>query len=147
MSYSGTFKPKNPQKYRGNANNIIYRSTWEARYMTWLDNSPSVIWWTSEELAIPYISPIDEKRHRYFVDFVVNLDTKTGPKVFMIEIKPFKQTQEPKAQKRITKKYLTEVATWGINQAKWKAAEDYCLDRKWTFKILTENELFNSTNK
>ncbi len=147
MSYSGTFKPKNPQKYRGNANNIIYRSTWEARYMTWLDNSPSVIWWTSEELAIPYISPIDGKRHRYFVDFVVNLDTKTGPKVFMIEIKPFKQTQEPKTQKRITKKYLTEVATWGINQAKWKAAEDYCLDRKWTFKILTENELFNSTNK
>ena len=59
----------------------------------------------------------------------------------MLEVKPKKQTQEPLQQRRVTKKYITEVATWGVNQAKWKAATEYCLDRGWEFKILTEDHL------
>ena len=75
------------------------------------------------------------------MDFFVKFQTKTGSEVYLIEIKPKKQTQQPQVKKRVTKQYINEVATWGINQAKWKAAEDYCLDRGWKFKILTEDEL------
>ncbi len=143
MSYSGTFKPKNPQKYMGNPTNIIYRSTWEARYMTWLDTTPSVVEWSSEEIIVNYLSPIDGRIHRYFPDFVVKIKNKDGSiQTYMIEIKPDKQTREPEKQKRITKRYVQEVATWGINQSKWKAAKEFCEDRKWKFMVLTEKHLF-----
>ena len=142
MAYSGRFTPTNPQKYIGDHRNIIYRSSWEARVMHKLDLADWCISWASEELAIPYLSPIDSRLHRYFPDFLVKYKDKTGKvKTMMIEIKPKKQTGPPQPKKRITKQYITEVATWGVNQAKWKAAEEYCLDRGWEFKILTEVEL------
>ena len=141
MAYSGIFKPKNPRKYVGDHTNIIWRSTWECRVMTWLDTNPNVISWASEELIIPYVSPVDGRWHRYFPDFLVKVNTQQGPKTMLIEVKPKKQTQPPKQQKRVTKKYITEVATWGVNQAKWKAAEEYCLDRGWEFKVITEDHL------
>ena len=59
----------------------------------------------------------------------------------MLEIKPKKQTKEPEQQRRVTKRYITEVTTWGVNQAKWKAATEYCLDRNWEFKLITEDHL------
>ena len=59
----------------------------------------------------------------------------------MIEIKPYAQTKPPEKQNNVTRKYLNEVATWGKNDAKWKAAASYCSDRKWTFHVLTEREL------
>jgi len=142
MAYSGTFRPKNPGKYAGDPNNIIYRSTWEARVMTWLDKNPSIVTWASEEIAIPYHSPVDNKWHRYFPDFLVKVKTQDGKtKTMMLEVKPKKQTQPPEQQKRVTKQYITEVATWGVNQAKWKSAIEYCKDRGWEFKILTEDHL------
>ena len=79
--------------------------------------------------------------HRYFIDFYVKKQTNQGPKVFLIEIKPKKQTKEPEKKKRVTKQYIQEVATWGVNQAKWQSATEYCLDRGWQFKILTEDDL------
>ena len=142
MAYSGKFTPKNPQKYVGDYTNIIYRSSWEARVMNWLDKEPSIISWASEELVIPYVSPVDGKRHRYFPDFLVKVKTKDGKqKTMLIEIKPKKQAMEPVKKKRITKQYIQEVATYGINQAKWKAATEFCLDRGWEFKVLTEEHL------
>ena len=135
----GYYKPKNPQKYKGDPTNIIYRSWWECLYMMRLDSDPEVIWWQSEETIIPYRSPIDQKIHRYFVDFTVKYKSKTE----LIEIKPFKQTQPPVITegKKKSRKYLNEVMTWGVNSAKWKAAQEYCKDRGYIFKILTENEL------
>jgi hypothetical protein len=59
----------------------------------------------------------------------------------MLEVKPKQQTQEPKVQKKKTRKYLTEVMTWGVNQAKWAAAREYCLDKGWSFMLITEAEL------
>ena len=110
--------------------------------MSWLDNSPDIISWASEELTIPYISPVDGKRHRYFPDFLVKVRAKDGKfRTLMIEVKPKKQAMEPVRKKRITKQYIQEVATYGINQAKWKAATEYCLDRGWEFKVLTEADL------
>ena len=142
MAYSGTFKPKNPGKYAGDPNRIIYRSTWEARVMTWLDKNDNIVKWASEEIAIPYYSPVDNKWHRYFPDFVVKVKTQNGfTKTMMLEVKPKKQTQPPEKKKRVTKQYITEVATWGVNQAKWKFATEYCKDRGWEFKILTEDHL------
>ena len=142
MAYSGRFTPKNPQKYIGNPNNIIYRSSWECKVMSWLDRNSDILSWASEELIIPYISPVDGRRHRYFPDFLVKVKTRDGVvKTMILEVKPKKQTEKPEQRKRITKQYINEVATWGVNQAKWKAATEFCLDRGWEFKILTEEHL------
>jgi hypothetical protein len=145
MTYKGKFTPRNPQKYRGNPTNIIYRSSWEARAMRYFDMTDNVLEWQSEELAIPYKSPIDGKWHRYFPDFIIKVKDKNSiTKTLMIEIKPNHQTKQPipkKIGQRTTKKYLNEVVTYAINSRKWEAAQEYCKDRKWEFVILTEKEL------
>ena len=136
------WKPKNPQKYLGDYNNIWARSSWEVRVMNWFDRNPDVIEWGSEELVIPYISPVDGRPHRYFPDFFVKVKTKEGKtKTMVVEVKPDRETKEPKQKQRITKQYIDEVVTYGVNQAKWKYAEEYCLDRGWEFKVLTEKHL------
>ena len=141
MSYKGTFKPKNPTKYNGNANNIIYRSLWELRVMKYLDDHPEVIWWASEELIIPYYNPIDNKKHRYFPDFVAKMKRKDGTVMtYVIEVNPEIQTKKPE-QKRKTKRYIQESMTYIVNQSKWKAATEFCNDNGWEFKIITEKHL------
>jgi hypothetical protein len=101
-----------------------------------------VIQWSSEELTIRYISPIDGKVHRYFPDFVVKRRNKEGKiETLVLEVKPLEQTKEPKKQTKITKKYINEVKTWGINKYKWEAARKYCEERDWKFQIITEKEL------
>lgn len=140
-TYKGWFKPINPNKYKGDANNIVYRSSWERRVMKWLDEHPDVIWWGSEELFIPYRSPIDNKMHRYFPDFIAKMRQKTGlVMTYIIEIKPLAQTKQP-VQKRKTKKYLQEAATYVVNQAKWRAADIFCQEHGWKFMVMTEKEL------
>jgi len=135
--------PKNPRKYDGDANNIICRSSWEVKVCVWLDTAVNVISWKSEEIVVPYMSPVDQRYHRYFVDFFCKIKSKDGTiKNYLIEVKPYKQTQEPAIKKKITKQYITEVTTWAVNQAKFKAATEYCKDRGWEFKILTEMDLF-----
>jgi len=142
MTYSGRFTPSNPQKYVGDYKNIIYRSSWECRFMHKFDISDWCVSWSSEELAIPYLSPVDNRWHRYFVDFIIKVKDKNGElRTWMIEVKPKKQTQPPEIKKRVTKQYINEVTTWAINEAKWKAAKEYCLDRKWEFVIFTEDQL------
>jgi len=142
MAYRGIYKPKNPQKYVGDANNIVYRSSWECRVMTWLDNNNDILSWASEELIIPYVSPVDGRTHRYFPDFVIKVKTRDGKtRTMVIEVKPERQTLAPEKKKRVTKHYINEVVTYGINTAKWKAAEEFCLDRGWEFKIITEKHL------
>ena len=142
MAYTGFFRPKNPQKYRGDPTNIIYRSSWELKLMGWFDGHPDVLEWSSEEIIIPYRSPIDGRVHRYFPDFYVRKRNKDGVvETIIVEVKPYAQTQEPKKQSKVSKRYINEVKTWGINSYKWKAARDYCEDRKWKFQIITEKEL------
>lgn len=144
----GFFKPKNPKKYIGDPTNIVYRSGWERRVMQSLDDNLNVIRWASEEVVIPYKSPVDNKIHRYFVDFYVEAVGKDGEmKIMLLEVKPKDQTQEPKKPKRTTKRYITEVMTYGINQAKWQAAEDFCKHKGWEFRLITEQELFGKKSK
>ena len=141
MSYKGTFLPKNPAKYNGNSKNIIYRSNWELRVMKYFDDHPNVIWWASEELPIPYVSPVDNKTHRYFPDFIVKMRLKDGKiTTYILEVKPLAQTKMP-VQKRKTKKFIQEAATYAINQEKWRAADLFCREHGWQFKVITEKEL------
>jgi len=142
-TYKGYFKPRNPAKYKGNPSNIIYRSRWESLLMSKLDEHPDVISWGSEEVVIPYRSPIDGRVHRYFVDFIVTTINKQGIKeTTLIEVKPASQTRPPVlTEGKKNKRYIQEVMTWGVNEAKWKAATEYCKDRGWKFQIFTEKEL------
>lgn len=136
--HQGRFKPRHPDKYKGDPTSIIYRSSWELRLMSYLDKHPDVVQWSSEEMFIPYRSPVDNKIHRYFPDFIVKM--KNGETV-MIEVKPAKQTQPPKKPQKVTKRFVNEVFTYGVNQAKWEAAKQYCEKNGWKFQIMTEKEL------
>ena len=114
--------------------------------MKYFDSSPNVLEWSSEEVIVPYKSPADGRYHRYFPDFVITMrDRNSNIVTKMIEIKPFKETQEPKkpanSSKRPSRKLLIEVMKYGINSRKWEAAREYCADRKWEFVVLTEKEL------
>ncbi len=139
----GKFKPINPGKYIGDPTEIVYRSGWEAKLMRKLDESPSVIGWNSEEVVIPYISPVDGKAHRYFVDFLVVAKSPKGDKVItLIEVKPYDQTVPPKVGKgKRQDRLISELSTYAVNQAKWAAAEEYCKRRGWHFKVLTEKSI------
>lgn len=138
----GRYIVRNPEKYLGDYKNVIYRSSWELKFLSWCDTDPNVVGFSSEEIVVPYKSPVDGKYHRYFVDMFVKIKNKDGVvKSYLVEVKPKKQTQAPTPQPRKTKQYINEVVTWGINQAKWAAAEEYCMDRGWEFKILTEDHL------
>lgn len=140
--YKGRYKVNNPKKYTGNPTNVIYRSMWEFKFMKYCDNNPNVLEWGSEEVVIPYLSPVDGKVHRYFVDFYMKVQESTGQiRKYLIEIKPSKFTQPPAVPKRRTRQFVQEVYTWGVNQAKWKAARDFCENRGWNFEIITEKEL------
>ena len=142
MSYKGKYYPSFPRKYKGDPTNIIYRSLWERKFMVYCDKNDKILEWGSEEIALPYRSPIDNKVHRYFPDFVIKVKESTGNiKTYVIEVKPKKQTVEPKKRSKVTKSYIHECKTYAVNQAKWKAAKEFCDDRLIEFKVITEEEL------
>jgi hypothetical protein len=142
-SYKSKYRPTYPQKYKGNPNNIICRSSWERRFCHWCDMNENILEWGSEEFSIPYISPIDNRVHKYYPDFIIKVKESSGQiKTYVIEVKPEKQTREPVKKTRVTKSYIYEVTTYAVNQAKWKAANEFCKDRLIEFKIITENDLF-----
>ena len=143
MSYKGKYKPSHPEKYNGDPTNIIYRSLWERKFCVYCDTNEKIIEWSSEEKAIPYRSPIDGKIHRYFPDFLIKVKESDGSiKKYVIEIKPSKQTVPPQKPKRQTKQYISEVYEYAKNQSKWEAAREWCADRGYEFKVITEKELF-----
>lgn len=138
MSYSGKFRPKNPQKYKGDCSQICYRSSWELAVMAWCDEQSNVISWSSEELVIPYLCPTDGAYHRYFVDFQITVESG---KTYWIEVKPKKHTQPPKKPKKQTRRYINEVMTYVKNQAKWKAADELANKNSASFQVWTEDTL------
>ncbi|OUV20473.1 MAG: hypothetical protein CBC55_09100 [Gammaproteobacteria bacterium TMED95] len=136
-TYKGRYKVKNPAKYDGDHTQVIYRSYWEKFAFMWCEKQSNIKSWSSEETVIPYISAVDNKYHRYFVDLKINT---TDGRTILIEIKPKKQTKPPAGKKR-TKRFINESLEYVKNQCKWKAAQDYCLDRNWKFQIWTEDTL------
>jgi hypothetical protein len=133
---------KNPAKYVGDISKIVARSSWEKKLMLFLDTNPSILKWTSETFIVPYISPIDSRPHRYFVDFAVIYKTKSGEvKKAMIEVKPAAQARPPERKKKRQATFLKEIETYEINQAKWKAASEFAKKQGMDFLVLTEHEL------
>ncbi len=142
MAYKGKYEVKNITKYVGNPTKVIYRSLWERRFMVFCDTNKNILKWSSESVIVPYISPIDNKPHRYFVDFIIEyVDTAGQYITTLIEIKPKKQCKEPTRKKRVTKSLIKEMMRWEVNKAKWDSATKYAKKRGWGFKILTEDEL------
>lgn len=152
MAYKGRFKPKNISKYRGDPTKIIYRSLWELKVFRICDDHPDVIWWASEETVVPYQLSWEppDKYHRYFPDIVMCKKLSNGKtETTMIEIKPLSQCAPPdKSRKnntpsgRVSRRYLNEVKTYGVNDAKWNAARIYCKSKGWKFEIMTEKDIF-----
>ena len=142
MSYKGKYKPLHPYKYKGDPTKIIYRSLWERKFMQYCDDNMNILEWGSEEMYVWYKSPIDNRAHRYFPDFYIKVKENGGKiKKYIIEVKPKKQTKAPPKPKKQTKSYLREAFEFAKNKAKWKAANEWCLDRGFEFKVLTEKEL------
>jgi len=141
MAYKSKYKPENPNKYIGNPNNIICRSSWERKMCKYLDLNENVIKWASEEFSIPYYSLVDNKWHKYYPDFLCEIKNKEGEiKTYVLEVKPLKQTKQP--ENKSGKKNLQEMARFSINKSKWEAAKKLCDENGWIFKLITEKELF-----
>lgn len=142
MYHKRKYKPIYPEKYEGDPTSIIMRSSWETRFAVWCDRNPAIVKWSSEETIIPYRCHTDNRIHRYFVDFRIKLKQTDGTiKTYIVEIKPHAQTKPPEYPGRKTKRFITESLTFVKNQSKWKAAEEWCKDRGYEFKIITEREL------
>jgi hypothetical protein len=143
MAYSGKYRPQNVKKYVGDPTKIIYRSLLERRFMVFCDNNSNVLKWASEELSIPYFSPIDNRMHLYYVDFIIEVKAADGKvKTYLVEIKPERQTKQPKdSQNKSKRTFLKEMSTWTINNRKWQAAEKFAKENNWEFKIITEKTL------
>ena len=142
MAYKGKYKPLRPYKYKGNPTKVTYRSLWERKFMQYCDDNINVLEWASEEMFVWYKSPVDNRAHRYFPDFYIKVKENNGAiKKYIIEVKPKRQTKPPAKPKRQTRGYLREAFEYAKNKAKWKAANEWCLDRGYEFKVLTENEL------
>lgn len=138
MAYKSVYNPKNPKKYAGDASKIVCRSLWERNVCKFCDETPNIIKWSSEEISIPYVSPLDKKVHNYYPDFLIQFKNAAGLQNWMVEVKPKKQTY---LKENASKK---EKATWIINTAKWQAAKRYCDIHNIVFKIVTEKDLFNN---
>ena len=141
--HQGRYKLINPQKYAGDPTKVYYRSSWERRFMLYCDRSDNILEWGSEEIIIPYRSPLDGRIHRYYPDFYIKVKQHDGTiKKMIIEVKPKSQTVPPTSTpKRKTKSWYNSIKEWGKNSAKWESAREYCADRNLEFKILTEDHL------
>lgn len=136
-TYSGTYTVKNPSKYKGDVNNVVYRSGWERYAFLWCDDNPDIVEWSSEEIIVPYYYEATHRYHRYFPDLYYR--TRQGRK-YLIEIKPGKETKAPQGSKR-TKRFIEEGYTYIKNQNKWEAAQEYAKKHGMEFHIWTETEL------
>ena len=148
MFHKRLFTPIFPEKYTGDPTNIVMRSSWETRFASWVDKNPQVVKWSSEETIIPYRCPTDNKIHRYFVDFKIQVQAKDGLlRTYLIEVKPQKQTMPPIFPGKRTQRYLTESLAFIKNQAKWAAASNWCKGQGIRFRVLNEQDLFYGSAK
>jgi hypothetical protein len=142
LAYSGKYSPINPKKYKGDPHRITYRSLWERKFMVYCDNSDSILEWGSEEIIIPYLSPVDGRIHRYFPDFYIKVQKHDGStEKSIVEIKPKVQCSPPKVPSRKTRSFYNAIKTWAVNEAKWKYATEFCDINGIEFKILNEDHL------
>ena len=135
----GVFIPVNKDKFIGSK--AFYRSGLELKFMRFCDSNPNVLKWGSENVIVPYISPVDSKVHRYFVDNFVVIKENNKTVKYLIEIKPERQTKPPTVKYRKKEHLIYEQATYAVNTAKWEAAKKMCVQKGWQFLIITEKHL------
>ena len=141
-SIKSKYKHRNHRKNKGNPNNIVCRSNWEKKFCQWCDTNENILLWASEEFSIPYVSPLDRRVHQYYPDFLIKVQEGGGAiRDYVIEVKPKRQCIPPKRKSKVTKSYIYEAKTYEVNKAKWRAAEDWCKDRRLILKVITEDEL------
>lgn len=137
----GIFHPINKEKYKGTLP-VVYRSSLELKVYRWLDNNANIINWGSESVVIPYISPVDGKLHRYFVDANLTLKENNTFQKYLVEIKPHAQVLPPtKSAKKSPQTIIYENVTYSVNQAKWEAARHWCKKHNYKFLIFTEKHI------
>lgn len=135
----GVYTPVNQEKFIGQS--AIYRSGLELKFFKFCDNNINVIKWGSENVIVPYISPIDTKVHRYFIDNYVVIQEGEKITKYLIEIKPYKQTLPPVTKYKKQQHLIYEQKQYIVNQAKWESARQFCKKNGLTFLIITEKEL------
>jgi len=143
----GYYNPVNPEKYAGSTP-IIYRSSWERKFMIWCDSNPLVLLWSSEPVEIEYLYRKDQKIHTYNPDFYIRVQQDDGKvKEFIVEIKPKQQLMKPEPPKKNSKKavesYKFLAEQYVKNMDKYVAAKAYCKSREWGFIVLTEDSIKN----
>jgi hypothetical protein len=145
---SGKYKVQNPEKYLGDLNNVVYRSSYERAFCVWCDESDDITKWESEPFAIPYISQVDNKQHHYFIDFYAKIKDATGQEVdYLIEVKPKSRLVRPIYPKPATSKKIKsfndQAKEYIRNLSKFAAAKKYAASIGYKFIIVTEDHLFN----
>lgn len=139
--HQGTYKARNPDKYKGNPNGIVFRSGLELKFFRFFDHNKAVLQWNSEEVVVPYVSDLDGRLHRYFVDIWAKIKGKDKVNEYLIEIKPFAFTQEPPQVSRKSQAYQRKCMEYIKNLNKWKAADKHARSKGQKFIILTEKDL------
>lgn len=138
---SGKYLVENRSKYVGDKP-PVYRSSWELAFMRMCDAHPNIHKWASENVRIPYRSPLDGKYHNYVPDFMIQYTDKNGSThVELIEIKPANQTTMENAT---NSRNQTQVA---LNAAKWTAAQEWCKRKGIRFKVVNEDQIFQTKKK
>jgi len=139
----GFFHPRNPEKYMGDLNNIVYRSSWEENFMNFLDNNTKIFRWGSEIISIPYIKPTTGRVHKYYPDFYVEYESRSGKIIKeVVEVKPLKQIKKPTTKGKTKKTQLYEGITWAINMSKWQSAQLFCDKYGFKFTLKSEKDIF-----
>lgn len=144
MYLQGKYSPINPKKYKGEVGKIVFRSSLELVAFKFCDMNPSIVYWNSEETIIPYVSPIDNRPHRYFMDLKVwtRKEGQEELQVTLIEIKPKDQVKEPKKTPKMKEStFKHAMLTYMVNNAKWTATRELCAKNGWKFIIWTEEHL------
>ena len=137
-TYSGKFPITKPEKYNGDASNVVYRSHWEKLAFKWCESNDKIKAWNSEGVIIPYVCATDKRRHKYHMDLCIQWQDDT---ITLVEIKPDRQTRMPKVPKRKTKRYVAEQLAFVKNDSKWKAATAFAKKNNCSFEIWTEHTL------
>lgn len=140
---------------------IFYRSSWEKKIITWLDNNPKIKSWGSECVSIPYQlthfernGDLNIRNHSYYPDFYYEIDNGDGTtRKVIAEVKPMK---EYLMVQKITEKSLTipenvtlkklknieyDLKMAHKNKTKWETMIKFCDKKGWDFIIITEEHL------
>lgn len=146
--HQGYYKLQNVHKYLGNPVEVVYRSSWEYKFMLYCDLNPGVLKWGSEVFKIPYTDRMGHP-HNYIPDFYLETRNNENPDLmnrFLVEVKPEKEIREPvlpvgNISEKKLKSLEYEIGVWQKNKYKWTYTIEWCKARDMKFWLVTEEHL------